>query len=155
MSDSSRYIPPLSTIPLSGNLHPHRRTWFTPYAVTIEILTTVLLGIRLGSRISKLGGRPGLDDILITFGWLVGLGLTIVSIYGLFFLFHMPSIADWVAITFWGFELDMQDVPPDLWWHGAVVCSRRPVSSVADGSSLRSWLSTSTCTPQHARSCRS
>jgi hypothetical protein len=75
---------PLSTVPLSGNLHPHRRTWMTPYAVTIEIVTTVLLGVRLGSRISTLGGRPGIDDVLITGGWLVGLGLTIIVIYGLF-----------------------------------------------------------------------
>lgn len=82
---SGSAVLPLSTIPLSGNLHAHRRTWMTPYAVTIEILTTVLLGIRLGSRISKLGGRPGLDDILITAGWLIGLGLTITVIYGLCF----------------------------------------------------------------------
>jgi hypothetical protein len=79
---STAYVPPLSTIPLSGNLHAHRRVWFTPYAVVIEIITTILLGIRLGSRISKLGGRPGIDDVLITIGWLVGLGLTIISIYG-------------------------------------------------------------------------
>jgi hypothetical protein len=83
--------PPLSTIPLSGNLHADRRTWFTPYAVVVEIITTVLLGIRLGSRISKLGGRPGIDDVLITGGWLIGLGLTIVTIYGSFFALSRAS----------------------------------------------------------------
>jgi hypothetical protein len=127
MPGSSQYspsyvAPPLSNIPLSGNLHAHRRTWFTPFAVSLEIITTVLLGIRLGSRISKLGGRPGVDDVLITLGWLIGLGLTIVCIYGSFLLLCVTRLTA-VAITYWGFELDLYDVPPDLWWRGALVCS--------------------------------
>jgi hypothetical protein len=53
-----------------------------PFGLTIEIVSTVLLGIRLISRTRRLGGAPGLDDILIVLAWLLGLAMTICCIYG-------------------------------------------------------------------------
>jgi hypothetical protein len=54
----------------------------TPYAISIEIVTTLLLGIRLTSRISKFGGQLGLDDILILIAWTIGFGMTVFIIHG-------------------------------------------------------------------------
>jgi hypothetical protein len=65
-----------------------RRTWMLPFGLTIEIVSTLLLGIRLISRSKRLGGSPGLDDILITIGWLLGLGMVICCIYGEYFPEH-------------------------------------------------------------------
>jgi hypothetical protein len=56
-----------------------RRTWFPAYGITLTILTTLFLGIRLVSRL--LERKLGLDDAIITAGWAVsvvtfGFGLT-------------------------------------------------------------------------------
>ncbi|KAF2666398.1 hypothetical protein BT63DRAFT_57742 [Microthyrium microscopicum] len=59
-----------------------RREWMLPFALVIEIVTTVLLVIRIFSRISKLGGQAGVDDILIVIAWLLGAGVTACCIYG-------------------------------------------------------------------------
>jgi hypothetical protein len=48
-----------------------RRTWIPAYAITIEIVTTLLLAIRLLSRVNKTGGRLGLDDVFITIAWAI------------------------------------------------------------------------------------
>jgi hypothetical protein len=66
---------------VSGNPHPVRREWMPPYAITVEVITTFLLIIRLVSRFNKLGGRPGLDDVFVTIGWLFGLAMTIGFCY--------------------------------------------------------------------------
>lgn len=44
-----------------------RRTWFTPYATILTIVTTFLLGVRLVSRFRE--RALGLDDAFITAGW--------------------------------------------------------------------------------------
>jgi hypothetical protein len=61
---------------LSANPHPVRRQWMPPYAITIEVITTALLIIRLCSRWNKLGGRAGIDDVFVTTGWFLGLVAT-------------------------------------------------------------------------------
>jgi hypothetical protein len=61
---------------------PGRRTWMLPFGLTIEIVTTLLLAVRLISRSKRLGGNPGFDDVLIVIAWLLGLGMTICCIYG-------------------------------------------------------------------------
>ena len=67
---------------LSANPHPVKREWMPPYAITIEIITTALLIIRLVSRYNKLGGRAGIDDVFVTIGWFFGLLTTIGICYG-------------------------------------------------------------------------
>lgn len=41
------------------------------YAITIEIVTTLLLAIRLLSRVNRTGGKLGLDDVFITIAWAI------------------------------------------------------------------------------------
>jgi hypothetical protein len=53
------------------------------YAITIEVITTVLLGVRLISRFNKLGGRLGLDDIFIVLGWIVAVAMTSAVTYSM------------------------------------------------------------------------
>jgi hypothetical protein len=57
------------------NQFPHdRRTWMPGYMITVLSISTILLGIRLISRIRGFGGgRPGIDDVFIIFGWLFSL----------------------------------------------------------------------------------
>jgi hypothetical protein len=61
------------------------------YAITIQVITTLLLAIRLISRAKRVGGRVGIDDVLIFFAWLFGLGLTVLIIYC---EFHIEQIAN-------------------------------------------------------------
>ena len=65
-----------------------RRSWMLPFGLTIEIVSTLLLGVRLISRSKHLGGSPGLDDALIIIGWGLGLGMVICCIYGERILLH-------------------------------------------------------------------
>jgi hypothetical protein len=48
-----------------------RRTWFPAYGIILSVLTTFLLGVRLVSRLLERG--LGLDDALITAGWVLGM----------------------------------------------------------------------------------
>ena len=73
-----------SATTLSGNPNPVRRTWMPPYAITIEVITTSLLAIRLASRFKHLGGRPGLDDVFVTTAWVLGIGMTIAVCYSMY-----------------------------------------------------------------------
>src|SRR5215469_7203316 len=109
---------PLTNVPLSGNLNPHRRLWMTPYCVVVEIISTTLLTIRLTSRLSKLGGRPGFDDVLISIAWIFGVALTVTIIYGK--IFTSEELSQWQQLTcsgtkYGGFETAMEDSPPTLW----------------------------------------
>jgi peptidoglycan/LPS O-acetylase OafA/YrhL len=48
-----------------------RRTWMPAYALTIGVVTTLLLAVRLFSRVTRAGGRWGVDDVFITIAWAV------------------------------------------------------------------------------------
>jgi len=99
--------------PGSSAYSTERRTWLPAYAITIQVVTTVLLAIRIISRLNKLGGRPGMDDVFIVLAWILGLVLTILIVYGAIHL---------------GWDRHMLLTPPDVWWKGALV-----------GSSLGGW----------------
>jgi hypothetical protein len=45
------------------------RDGFTPYAVTIQGISTALLICRLWSRFKRYSGVLGIDDLLIFLGW--------------------------------------------------------------------------------------
>jgi hypothetical protein len=88
-----------------------RRSWMLPFGLTIEIISTLLLAIRLISRFKGLGGNPGLDDVLIVIGWLLGLGVTICCIYGIYLLdFITATYTDrsrkaWLGRAYVAFQL--------------------------------------------------
>jgi hypothetical protein len=58
------------------------RPWMPEYGIIIQVVTTVLLAIRLISRFRRTGGQLGIDDLLITLGWLFGMAMTIIIILG-------------------------------------------------------------------------
>jgi hypothetical protein len=53
-----------------------------PYALTIQVATTLLIAIRVFSRFKRIGGKAGVDDGLIVFAWITGAGVTGCCIYG-------------------------------------------------------------------------
>jgi hypothetical protein len=85
---------------------PGKRTWMPAYAISIQVFTTVLLGVRLASRFKRHGGRPGMDDLFIVLAWLLGLLLTTLAVYASIHL---------------GWDGHMLAVPTELWWKGALV----------------------------------
>jgi hypothetical protein len=58
-----------------------KREWMPAYAISIQVVTSVLLGIRLVSRFNVLGGRLGLDDIFVVFGWVLAVAMTFAVTY--------------------------------------------------------------------------
>jgi hypothetical protein len=71
----------MSLKPADNGLDHSRRGWMPEYAITIQVVTTLLLAIRLTSRINRIGASVGLDDVLILFAWLFGLALTVLIVY--------------------------------------------------------------------------
>jgi hypothetical protein len=60
-----------SSPPFPPNLPHDRRTWMPAYAIPLQVLTTILLGIRMLSRFSRSSGRLGLDDGFLIIGWVL------------------------------------------------------------------------------------
>ncbi|MCK8168216.1 hypothetical protein LXA15_17595, partial [Erwinia amylovora] len=57
-----------------------RRTWMPAYALAMQILSTLLVSIRLLSRVNGSGGSFGFDDVFIAVAWAlatVNIGLII------------------------------------------------------------------------------
>jgi hypothetical protein len=52
-----------------------------PYAITMLVFTSLLLGIRLVSRFKKYGGGLGLDDAFIVAGYLLAVAHAFAAIY--------------------------------------------------------------------------
>jgi hypothetical protein len=69
-----------STVAADGLDHTYRR-WLPAYSIVIEAVTTLLLTIRMISRINRIGGRLGMDDALIVGAWLCGFAMTTLIIY--------------------------------------------------------------------------
>lgn len=93
------------------------------YALTIQIVTTLLLTIRLISRVNGTGGRFGFDDVFITIAWAiatVNIGLIIKCMHHL----HLPHkfllTAHLVSYSF-GLDRHIWDVLPANWSIGAKV----------------------------------
>jgi hypothetical protein len=74
----------MSFQPGSGFSDPHqdhsKREWMPAYALTVETVTTLLVAVRLVSRLNRTAGRAGIDDILICGGWLTGLAMTVLIV---------------------------------------------------------------------------
>lgn len=64
-----------------AELDHSRHNYLPPLVITIQIVTTLLLWIRLVSRLQRTDGRPGVDDILIFIAWVLGSALTVIVLY--------------------------------------------------------------------------
>lgn len=69
-----------STVAADGLDHTYRR-WLPAYSIVIEAVTTLLLTIRMISRINRIGGLPGMDDVLIFVAWIFGFAMTTLIVY--------------------------------------------------------------------------
>jgi hypothetical protein len=61
---------------------PGRRGWMLPYALVIVIVTTILLVMRVVTRINRSGGKLGIDDALIMASWCMCTAMVALVIYG-------------------------------------------------------------------------
>jgi hypothetical protein len=70
------------------NIQDHsERNWLPAYALTIQIIVTFLVWVRIISRFS-INGRAGFDDVLIFLAWILGTAVTAACI-----LCMCPSLA--------------------------------------------------------------
>ncbi|QDS67865.1 hypothetical protein FKW77_007831 [Venturia effusa] len=78
-----------------------RRTWMPSYALAIQTISTLLVGIRFLSRVNGTGGRFGVDDVFIGIAWAiatVNIGLIIKFAYSFGLDRHIWDVApyQWV-----------------------------------------------------------
>lgn len=52
-----------------------------PYAITIQVIATLLLGCRLASRATG-KSSAGIDDVLVVVAWLFGTAQTVLVLLG-------------------------------------------------------------------------
>lgn len=70
-----------------------QRNWMIALVLPIQIVTTLLLWIRLLSRFHRSGGQPGFDDVLVFVGWVLGTSLSATVLLGMASLFREPRSA--------------------------------------------------------------
>ena len=86
------------------------RTWIVPYAIVLEVITTVMVGTRLWLRAMNHAGPLGLDDLLLVLAYLAAtifVALEILSNekYGInrhfwdvpFSLFEYAAMCAWIT----------------------------------------------------------
>jgi hypothetical protein len=93
------------------------------YALTIQVVMTVLLGIRLISRFQRMGGRLGLDDAFISMAWIIGTAGVVLTLLGeLSYALLVDERLTWVKGSYrYGFDRHIWDVSPELWPKSALV----------------------------------
>ena len=75
--------PSIMSLAVDGLSHD-RKTAMPALAVSIEVVTSVLLWMRIGSRFTKTHNTLGVDDVLISAAWITGLGLTVAVLLGVY-----------------------------------------------------------------------
>jgi protein-S-isoprenylcysteine O-methyltransferase Ste14 len=78
------------SVPVDLNNH-EQRNWMAAYAIPIQVVTSVLLWIRIATRFSS-HGHLGLDDILIVFAWVLGTVVTGLVLYCEFWQAHRGTL---------------------------------------------------------------
>lgn len=104
-----------------------RRTWMPAYALTIQTLATLLIGIRFLSRVNGTGGRFGLDDAFIGIAWAiatVNIGLIVKCTFPPQSSSRYHANISPVSYSF-GLDRHIWDVPPSQWSVGAEVGRHR------------------------------
>jgi hypothetical protein len=56
------------------------------YAIPLEVVTTMLITIRILSRFNRNGGRLGVDDIFVVLAWMTATTATGLVVWGTFIL---------------------------------------------------------------------
>ncbi|KAF1983648.1 hypothetical protein K402DRAFT_338074, partial [Aulographum hederae CBS 113979] len=93
---------PLPPWPTEG-VHPRR--WMPAYAITVQVITTLLLGVRIISRTLRLKTKTGLDDLFIVIAWP--------------YCLQQLSLMTTLGTEKYGFDRDMWDVPYYVYSKGA------------------------------------
>lgn len=114
-------------------LSHEQRNWMPALVLPIQIVTTVLLWIRLIARFRRTGGQFGLDDVFIAVAWILGTGVSAAVLLGTLCR-QSPLITTYANTgTYrYGFNRHIWDVPENLWSKDALVldpCSRRFVEN--------------------------
>ncbi|KXS98993.1 hypothetical protein AC578_6164 [Pseudocercospora eumusae] len=89
--------------PTPNYVNPERRTWMPGFILAWQIVSTILISGRFYLRGRKQAGSFGFDDVLVFFGWLWSLGL---------------SINTWYDVTQFGVDRHVWDMRPE-WTIGA------------------------------------
>lgn len=64
---------------------PEQRTWLVPVAIVIHVLVTFMVVIRLGLRLAKKSGPPGIDDALIIPAYIFSTMFTVLTVIGVLY----------------------------------------------------------------------
>jgi hypothetical protein len=106
-------------------LNHDRKTAMPALAVSIEVVTTVLLWMRIGSRFTTAKSSLGVDDVLIFAAWLTGVGLTVAVLLGMlvFVLCEHDVLMFCPGTEKYGLNRHIWDVPPEHFSKGGLVCS--------------------------------
>jgi len=67
-----------------------KRYWYIPYAIALNVIATIAICIRLYASLSGRIRKAGLDDCLITLGWVCATGSAICL------------QTDWKSYVWWG-----------------------------------------------------
>lgn len=99
-----------------------QRNWMPGYAIPIQVVTTILLWIRIATRFSS-HGHLGLDDVLIVCAWVLGTVVTGLVLYCELNLVcrREPWLISFTATYQLGVNRHVWDVPQDIWWRSAMV----------------------------------
>ena len=89
--------------PTPNYVDPERRKWMPGFILAWQIVSTILISGRFYLRGRKQAGSFGFDDVLVFFGWLWSLGL---------------SINTWYDVTHFGLDRHVWDMRPE-WTIGA------------------------------------
>ncbi|KAF2098059.1 hypothetical protein NA57DRAFT_76856 [Rhizodiscina lignyota] len=95
-------MPSPSLVPGDG---VERRTWMPAYAITFQAITSLFLGLRLVSRLTKQSTKWGWDDVFIILAFAFGGGLTALVL-----------LSTYTA----GFDRHIWDVPWTEWARGGL-----------------------------------
>jgi len=79
------YFIPLSTVaqwPTGNPKLTDHRTWYVPYAITLFVVVTVAVSVRLFAAYTKRIRSLGWDDLLIVGAWVWGLAFTATTVWG-------------------------------------------------------------------------
>lgn len=53
----------IETWPAANYVDPIRRTWLVPFCMVLQVISTILIALRLWLRGTKQAGMLGLDDV--------------------------------------------------------------------------------------------
>ena len=116
-----------SVLLIMDQLSHSRREWLPAYDITLQVITTLLIGIRLLSRFHHTGGILGIDDLFISIAWAIttaGNALILLCMLNICFLLRFVAkrmlILNLVDYKY-GLDRHMWDVPVALWQYGTFV----------------------------------